>query len=391
MQETSPLNYKPLKSILLSLLLVSCIFAPYSSSASSKKEKAQSKEKKLKEIRAKSEDLKKKIEETKQKERAAAGRLTQIQRNLHNTQDKLRRNKFKLASTHKNLKVTEEKLAELKKDHLRLTINSEGRIRQIYQGQRLRMLEFLIKSPSITDFLDTLYYQKLIIARDKILLEKLNEQSEEIEKYKDRLAQQKIKMANIVTSIDGQKRKIASEHSRQQVLVSKLRTERSSYEKAERELEQDSQKLISEINTLIGKSKFVGIGLRGTGLFSYPVVARISSPFGPRRHPIHRVSSFHSGIDLAAPNRTPIMASDSGRVIFNGWYGGYGKVVILDHGKSYTTLYAHLSRATARKGKNVKKGDIIGYEGTTGYSTGPHLHFEIRKNGKPQNPVKYLR
>ena len=85
------------------------------------------------------------------------------------------------------------------------------------------------------------------------------------------------------------------------------------------------------------------------------------------------------------------MASDSGRVIFNGWYGGYGKVVIVDHGRNYSTLYAHLSRINASRGENIQKGQVVGYEGQTGYSTGPHLHFEVRRDGKPQNPLNYLR
>ena len=343
----------------------------------------------LKEIEVKSEELRKKIDATKAKEKVAVTKLTEIQRKLQKTQDQLRKNKFKLEVTQVDLAQTEEKLAQLKHDYMKLRVNAQKRIKQIYEGQRLKMFESLLKSPDLTDFLDNLYYQKLLLANDKSLLEELAKESEEIEKYKDTLAEQKIKIASIVSNIDRQKSLIAKEHSYQSVLVNKLRNERASYEQAERQLERESEQLIADINKLVGK--FAGTpGARGTGRFAYPIIGRLTSPFGPRRHPIHRVISFHSGVDLAAPYGTPIMASDSGKVIYNGWYGGYGRVVIVDHGKNYTTLYAHLSRSGTNKGNNIAKGETIGYEGQTGYSTGPHLHFEVRVNGKPQNPLNYL-
>lgn len=344
---------------------------------------------KLREIEAQTQIIRKKIDETKQKEKIAITRLTEIQKKLYATQEQLRKNKFKLTLTQTNLEETEQKLAELKFAYMNLRINAQKRIKQIYQGQRLKMLEILLRSPNLTDFQDNLFYQKQLLANDKYLLKELEEQSKEIEDYKDKLAEQKINIASIVSDIDKQKQRIAKEHSAQSVLVTKLRTERASYEKAERQLEKESDQLISEINRLVGKFASSPYQ-RGTGRFSYPVFGRLTSPFGPRRHPIHRVISFHSGIDLAAPYGTPVMASDSGRVIYNGWYGGYGRVVILDHGKNLTTLYAHLSRSNTSNGRDISKGQTIGFEGQTGYSTGPHVHFEVRRNGKPENPLNHL-
>lgn len=367
------------------------LIAVHSLGKSTSKKVHHSKPKSLKEIEEKGEYLRKKIEETKQKEKVAIGKLTEIQRRLYKTQELLRRNKTKLTETQDGLLHTETQLIELKYDYASLKVEAGNRIRQIYQGQRLKILETLLKAPNLTDFLDILYYQKLLIAQDKLLLEKLSTQSKEIENYKDKLAKQKIKIAHIVSDIEGQKRQISKEHSEQSVLVSKLRTERATYEKAERQLERESQSLIAEINRLVGDDSFSGSFTPGSGAFSYPIRGRLSSPFGYRRHPIFRVVSFHSGVDLAAPYGTPIMASDSGRVIFNGWYGGYGRVVIVDHGMNYSTLYAHLSSSAVGRGKSILKGEVIGFEGQTGYSTGPHLHFEVRKSGKPQNPLNFLR
>jgi murein DD-endopeptidase MepM/ murein hydrolase activator NlpD len=128
----------------------------------------------------------------------------------------------------------------------------------------------------------------------------------------------------------------------------------------------------------------------GSGTMAYPVHAQVTSPFGWRRHPIFGVRKFHTGVDLAGPNHSAIRAADSGSVLYTGWYGGYGKVVIISHGNGMATLYAHMSRTAAEVGQNVSKGDVIGYEGTTGFSTGPHLHFEVRVNGTPNNPLNFL-
>ena len=130
--------------------------------------------------------------------------------------------------------------------------------------------------------------------------------------------------------------------------------------------------------------------MRGTGRFVFPANGSISSGFGNRIHPILGYSRFHAGIDFAASHGSAIRAADSGRVIFSGWYGGYGQTVIIDHGNGISTLYAHASRLLVNEGQNVQQGQSIAAIGSTGLSTGPHLHFEVRQNGNPVNPMAYL-
>lgn len=122
----------------------------------------------------------------------------------------------------------------------------------------------------------------------------------------------------------------------------------------------------------------------------WPTSGRISSPFGGRPDPFQFTSKFHSGIDLAAQYGQDITASGSGQVIFAGWYSGYGNAVIIDHGHSITTLYGHCSKLIAKKDQVIKKGDLIAKVGSTGRSTGVHLHFEVRLSGNPVDPLKYL-
>jgi murein DD-endopeptidase MepM/ murein hydrolase activator NlpD len=116
--------------------------------------------------------------------------------------------------------------------------------------------------------------------------------------------------------------------------------------------------------------------------------ARLSSKFGARRHPVLGTMRMHKGVDYAASTGTPIMAAGDSRVEFIGWQRGYGNVVILNHGRGYTTLYGHMSRtAKLRRGQAVAQGTVIGYVGSTGMSTGPHLHYEFRVNGAHRNPL----
>jgi len=128
----------------------------------------------------------------------------------------------------------------------------------------------------------------------------------------------------------------------------------------------------------------------GSGSFIRPVPGRITSSYGYRIHPIYGTRKLHAGVDMTASSGTPIKAADSGRIILASWYGGYGNAVIIDHGDGLATLYAHQSSLAVSYGDRVSAGEVIGYVGNTGLSTGAHLHFEVRVNGSPVDPVPYL-
>lgn len=147
---------------------------------------------------------------------------------------------------------------------------------------------------------------------------------------------------------------------------------------------ESEREIISEKVVKEPVKKIVAVGTRTLPVFGMPVYGMITSPFGSRW------GSFHTGIDIGVRTGTRVKASESGTVIFSGWSGGYGYLVKISHDNGYTTYYAHNSRLYVKKGQSVSKGDVIAASGSTGNSTGPHVHFEIRKNGVPQNPTKYL-
>ncbi len=125
--------------------------------------------------------------------------------------------------------------------------------------------------------------------------------------------------------------------------------------------------------------------------FVRPLRGRITSGFGWRRDPFTGRRAFHYGVDISAPVGFPVRAAASGIVVYAGWYGGYGNVVIIKHNMGYSTVYGHLSAIVVNPGQVVRKGQVIGAVGNTGRSTGPHLHFEIRKNGRAINPLKFVK
>jgi len=132
------------------------------------------------------------------------------------------------------------------------------------------------------------------------------------------------------------------------------------------------------------------LGWRPDARFIWPLRGRLTSLFGPRIHPIFGTPDFHTGIDLAVPEGTEVHAAAAGKVSFAGERGGYGLLVVVEHGDGFSTYYAHLSRILVEAGQFVEQGQVIALSGNTGISTGPHLHFEIRRHGKPVDPLPWL-
>jgi murein DD-endopeptidase MepM/ murein hydrolase activator NlpD len=130
-----------------------------------------------------------------------------------------------------------------------------------------------------------------------------------------------------------------------------------------------------------------GVGGDNNAGMRMPVSGRVTSGFGERFHPILGYKRFHAGLDLAAPMGSPIVAAADGRVVSAGWHGGYGRLVAIAHSGGIETMYGHMSRIVAQSGSFVRQGQLIGYVGSSGLSTGPHLHYEVLKDGRPVNPA----
>lgn len=357
------------------LLMLAGIFAPVNSATQQ-------------EIERQHQQTKEKIQRLKWLETVETNKLYKNQQKLENAKNTLATSKTKLASTQNELIDMEYKLFRAINEYKELNSTLQEHIRNVYKIKRRAICELLMNASDINILVDRLYFQKIILKKDFEQMSDAKQKAHEIAVLKTTIELRKHNLEQQKRNAESQRISIQSAINKNEQMIDKLKNDRKYYEKAEAELARQSASIGSYINRTGSSDVKVASG------FIKPTNGWVSSPFGTRIHPIHKTRSFHSGVDLAAPNLTPIKASNSGKVIYSGWYGGYGKVVILDHGvvngKPMTTLYAHMNTIKVNNGQYVTKGQVVGLEGTTGYSTGPHLHFEVRVNGQPNNPANYM-
>lgn len=372
------------KRILTFIFIIICVFIAIDTSAF-----AASKTQQIKKVEQKRIEIRKKINSLTKLEKQETNKLNRNQQKLEKNQKALKHSKQQYTNKQENITHLQKELNTYLEQYNKRQNNSAERIRCIYKTKHTLILDILISANNINQFLDRIYYQNLIIQSDKNKMIELKNEAKKIAILKQRLEQEKRELSRIIRDIDKENSNIKITINQNKTMIDKIQKDKKAYERSERELKRQSDNLASMISKSTRNS-----GVNVSGGFILPVHGRTTSPFGTRIHPIFKTKIFHTGIDYAVPLGTPVKASNSGKVIYSGWYGGYGKVVILDHGSCTgaptTTLYAHMSQQKVSVGQNVTRGQVIGLSGSTGYSTGPHLHFEVRINGKPQNPNKFL-
>ena len=331
-----------------------------------------------------------KIKRLKLLENIETNKLYKNQQKLESATTSLRQSKSEVVTAQKELSGLQARLGVAASEYNSLNFLLARDIRKVFKSQRKAFFELLITSEDINILVDRVYFQKIILKQDYERMIAARKKAQEIAMLKYNIESRKRNLERSIASINSQQIYIKNAIAKNENMINKLKTDRIAYQKAEAELDMQSKKIGSYINktTKANSDVHVVVG------FMKPIGGRITSPFGWRTHPIFNTRSFHSGVDIGGPNLGAIKASNSGKVIYTGWYGGYGKVVIIEHGvfngKPVTTLYAHMSSIAVSNGQRVTKGQTVGYEGTTGYSTGPHCHFEVRENGKPSNPMNYI-
>jgi murein DD-endopeptidase MepM/ murein hydrolase activator NlpD len=313
--------------------------------------------------------------------------LRSLENNIVYTANQIAETEYRLSQAEQELKDFEAQLQKAEADYEEVRTGTVARLQYLQRQQGSEGWAVLLQSQNFNEFLDRQYQLKRVYAADRDVLADLKAQAEAIQKQKAAVEEKRNQVALLRQQLLSQKQQYEAEASEEKQLITRLKDRRGALEAAEAQLARESEQIAGLIRQKIAASTGV---VRGTGRFVFPANGRISSGFGNRRHPILGYSRFHAGIDFAASHGTPIYAADSGRVIFSGWYGGYGQTVIIDHGGGISTLYAHASRLMVSEGQTVQQGQTIAAVGSTGLSTGPHLHFEVRQNGNPVNPAGYL-
>jgi murein DD-endopeptidase MepM/ murein hydrolase activator NlpD len=262
-----------------------------------------------------------------------------------------------------------------------------ARVRAFYEQGALGYIQLLFGATDFRDFISRSYLVARIIEEDLDLYHRVAQERQQREEVRaSLLAKQQTLGAQEVRWIASKDETTRLTEERRQ-LLDRVRAERRSEEAAIRELEAESARIAEIIRRASAGPRFGPILTLRNGALIWPVPGAISSGYGWRIHPIFHTREFHTGIDIAAPYGTPIKAAQDGVVIYNGWMRGYGMLVILDHGRGLSTTYSHLSASLVTMGDRVQRGAVIARIGSTGWSTGPHLFFEVREDGRPVNPL----
>ena len=350
---------------------------------------ADDKQAELNEVQSQMQKMQERKEKARQKAAAASEGLEEIQSRLNELQAQARELQAKSNALQAKINDNQAKLAKKKAEvEQRKKIYSQ-RLRQIYINGQVNYLDVLLGAKDFGDFSSRMYLLQKIISSDIAMLQQLQKDEAEIKSRQEQLDAE-------MKEIKSTKAELEAKRAR----ANKLKEQRSYMLYKAQEEEQQSQ---SEYERLLAISENITAMLRnmessgggssssgGTGRFMWPCRGEITSYFGWRTHPIFGTTKYHSGMDIAVDYGTPILAADSGTVIYSGWLGGYGYAVMIDHGSGLVTLYAHNQSLNVYEGQYVTKGTCIAYAGSTGYSTGPHCHFEVRLHGEVTEPLNYL-
>ncbi|MBI5399976.1 peptidoglycan DD-metalloendopeptidase family protein [Candidatus Saganbacteria bacterium] len=346
-------------------------------------------EQKLQEINQKLKQSKQMLLKTREEEQAVMGRLVVINKELKATSNNLQKAQTKIKINEGEISTLAVELNETQQDLNQKENKLRQRIREIYKNSGINYLQLLLGANSMSDFLNRLTFFSKIINYDAALVESVRANVRQVKTKREKLENRTQEIHSLAQEIAEKKESISQQATEKTQLFQSLQQRRKEYEARVAELEKSSQELEGLINKKIAAHR--GAKVQSSGIFIWPLQGCLTSPFGYRRHPLWGGRDMHTGQDIAAPYGSPIRAADSGEIIYSGWWDGYGKAIVIDHGNSKTTVYGHMSRLYKNVGETVVKGQVIGLVGSTGYSTGPHLHFEVRIKGKPVNPMPFLK
>ncbi|MCB0882940.1 MAG: peptidoglycan DD-metalloendopeptidase family protein [Thermoleophilia bacterium] len=336
------------------------------------------------------------------------GRVRQVTVKLVPLQDRLsrleaeqERLQTRLGELNTRLKIEKERLQKAEDELAQRRAALAERLRFIYDQGEVDPILVMLESGSIVDAVETDNELQRITDRDGNLVDITRRRADDVRRSRDRIradrdeverAEQRTEQAAtevkvVTTELEASKARLETVRRQRQDLLDSVQGDR-------REIEEETKDLRARSAALQAKIVQAQVGTTGqpstvvrtpssAGMI-WPASGTLTSGFG------WRWGRMHEGIDIAVPSGTPVAAAASGTVIYAGWQGGYGNIVIIDHGGGIATAYGHNTRVAVSSGQSVTQGQVIAYSGSTGHSTGPHIHFEVRVNGSAVDPMGYL-
>ncbi len=356
-------------------------------------------------------DVRVKILQAKKKEHQITEKIEVVQGRIDITKATLRKVDRRLSSL-TNLHVAA--VARLSKTMDHLASRREllaARLRENYERRQATYTDVLIQSRTVHELLSRSFYVHRIVHADSNLVESIRTDIHTIQRDKKELENQAAEQRELEQVYEEKKATYAQDLGEKQQMLASVQEVREQAQDELDELESESAEMTSRIRALSEVLRLrqealkreaaarARAGIKGPvpdsgaelptvfrGGFLRPVPGHTTSTFGMRYHPILHVRKLHTGVDFSAPRGAPIHAAATGIVLLAGYTRGYGNCIIIDHGGGISTLYGHCSSLGVSEGQSIKQGQVIGRVGATGYATGPHLHFEVRKNGTPVRP-----
>ncbi len=312
-----------------------------------------------------------------------------------------------LDETLARIEENELKLQLVEKDYNKKHSTLMVRVRDIYVNGQISYLDVLFGSKDFADFFTRMDLLKRVIKQDYELVQVVLKQQADIKAVRKQLESDKLIQSELAQKAEEAKEIKLEKVAKKQALIDKMQNDKAVYDRQYDEMMAASEqvaKLIQQSkykppptpppSSSSGSSNDIEVynanASSGSGGMIWPISGPITSPFGWRTHPIFGSQRFHSGLDIGGDYGMEIHAAKAGVVSHAGWISGYGNTVMIDHGGGIVTLYGHNQSLNVSVGQNVSQGQVIAFCGSTGNSTGPHCHFEVRLNGEPVSPYDYL-
>lgn len=344
----------------------------------------------LNDVRQRMERMQTRKEQARRKAESASAELSEVMGSLNELQAQANNLQKKSDTLQGKINDNQAKLEKKQQEMQERMLIYRKRLRDIYINGQINYLDVLLGAKDFSDFSSRMYLLQKIISRDLELLEKLKQDAAEINSRKEQLAAEMKEIKATQTELEAKKAKVNKLREQRAYMLYKAQEEEQSSQEEYERLLAISENIASMLRNMENAGGGAPAGQGGTGQFMWPCNGPITSYYGWRTHPIFGTTKYHSGMDIAVDSGTPIHAADSGTIVYSGWLGGYGNCVMIDHGGGLVTLYAHNSALNVGEGQYVSKGAVVAYAGSTGYSTGPHCHFEVRLHGELTEPLNYL-
>lgn len=387
--------------ILILTFILFVVFFSHGDSSGDYSQKINEENQRLKKIEQQIKSVKDEINNLQKKEIGYLETLHTIEKLLQDAEKELQTIEKDLDFAQKEIKAAEDEVVIEKEKLKEKTKLLESRLREIYKDRLTGYLEILFNSESFSDFLTRFRYIKYILSLDAEVINDIRQQMNKIENNKINLENREEILSLLKKEVEKEKENIEFSIKSKKSIINKIDSQKETYLKSLKELEQSSQEIKNIIERIYkqqeGDSKKASqkevptITLQPKkGILALPIQGKLISEYGKQKNTDFNTDTFNSGIDISAPLGQVVHAAGSGEVIYTGNIKGYGQIIIIDHGGRTTTLYAHLSKIIIDIGDKVKKGQSIGQVGDSGGVSSTRLHFEVRVEGKPTDPMNWL-